>query len=85
MSQNCNFANLILAMRWKSRLKTHLPAVKSQDKDKDPASRSNLVRLSKSYLLLNFMASFCAMALHNEVFPVPGGPCSRIVRLNEMR
>lgn len=25
------------------------------------------------------MESFCANALHKDVFPVPGGPCRRIM------
>lgn len=34
---------------------------------------------------LERMASFCAKALQRLVFPVPGGPCRRTVRLKETR
>ena len=27
--------------------------------------------------------SFCARALHNEVFPVPGGPCKSTTRFQD--
>lgn len=39
----------------------------------------------QNHLLPNLMASFCARALQRDVLPVPGGPCSRTVRLKDTR
>lgn len=31
------------------------------------------------------MLSFCESALHNEVFPVPGGPCKSTTRFQDTK
>ena len=40
----------------------------------EDGSDQGLVLTQTSYLSESRMLSFCANALHNEVFPVPGGP-----------